>query len=104
MQNTNEILGEIKQAVLYIDENAEVILFGSRARGDYHEESDWDIIVLTDKDQNDRAYKRTIRHSFLSIEIMYGIAISALIRNRSFWNSLNITTLYEEIKKDGMLL
>ncbi len=27
-----------------------VILFGSRARGDFDEESDWDVLVLADKD------------------------------------------------------
>ena len=26
--------------------NAKVILFGSQARGDYHEGSDWDILIL----------------------------------------------------------
>ncbi len=29
--------------------NAKVILFGSQARGDYHEGSDWDILILLDK-------------------------------------------------------
>ena len=30
--------------------NAKVILFGSRARGDWHNGSDWDVLVLLDKD------------------------------------------------------
>lgn len=28
-----------------------VLLFGSRARGDEHEDSDWDVLVLLDKDR-----------------------------------------------------
>jgi predicted nucleotidyltransferase len=28
----------------------EIIVFGSRARGDYHKESDWDFLVVTDQD------------------------------------------------------
>ena len=36
-------LNKIKEQVLKEDENASVILFGSRARGDYREDSDWDI-------------------------------------------------------------
>ncbi len=42
-------LNKIKEQVSKEDENASVILFGSRARGDYREDSDWDILVLTKK-------------------------------------------------------
>ena len=31
--------------------NSEVILFGSQARGDAHEGSDWDVLILLDKDR-----------------------------------------------------
>ena len=30
-------------------ENGKIILFGSQARGDAHENSDWDILVLLDR-------------------------------------------------------
>ncbi len=30
---------------------SEVILFGSRARGDAREDSDWDVLILLDKDR-----------------------------------------------------
>jgi uncharacterized protein len=33
----------IKQAILEIDPSAQVILFGSRARGNASPQSDWDI-------------------------------------------------------------
>ncbi|TKK70312.1 nucleotidyltransferase domain-containing protein [Ilyomonas limi] len=45
-----EILATIKEKVLSIVPNAKVMLFGSRARGDWHEESDWDILVLTEQE------------------------------------------------------
>lgn len=37
------ILGEHKIKVL------KIILFGSRARGDYKERSDWDLLIVVDK-------------------------------------------------------
>lgn len=53
MTNNSEILEEIKRVVLQVDFDAEVVLFGSRARGDFHEESDWDLLVLVDKEESD---------------------------------------------------
>lgn|SRR5690348_8100137 len=44
-----EILATIKERVLSVVPDARVMLFGSRARGDWHEESDWDILVLTEQ-------------------------------------------------------
>ncbi|WP_461102555.1 nucleotidyltransferase domain-containing protein [Spirosoma koreense] len=42
---TNEqFLQEVKRSVMAIDPNAEVWLFGSRARGDAREDSDWDFL------------------------------------------------------------
>jgi len=37
----------IRKNVDEIDDNAEIILYGSRARGDERQDSDWDILVLT---------------------------------------------------------
>jgi len=45
---TKKVAKLIRQAVNQVDDMAEVILFGSRARGDEHQGSDWDILVLTD--------------------------------------------------------
>ena len=41
------IAQQVKATVRQIDPQAEVILFGSRARGDARKDSDWDFLVLT---------------------------------------------------------
>ena len=41
------MMQRIKQNVLEVDPQAEVWLYGSRARGTANEESDWDVLVLT---------------------------------------------------------
>ena len=45
---THNISRLIRKNVNEIDDNAEIILYGSRARGDERIDSDWDILVLTD--------------------------------------------------------
>lgn len=37
-----------------IPSGSKAILFGSRARGDAHQDSDWDILILLDKDHLDQ--------------------------------------------------
>jgi predicted nucleotidyltransferase len=45
---THNISRLIRKNVNEIDDNAEIILYGSRARDDERIDSDWDILVLTD--------------------------------------------------------
>src|SRR3954464_13388461 len=45
-----EILSAIKEREQSVIPDAKVMLFGSRARGDWHEESDWDILLLTEQE------------------------------------------------------
>jgi len=46
-ETQNNIISLIKQKVRETDPSAEIILYGSRARGDEKEFSDWDILILT---------------------------------------------------------
>ena len=67
-KKNNEILQEIKKAVLSVDSGAEVILFGSMARGDNEEESVWDILILTDN-KVDAQMKSLFGKALLQVEL-----------------------------------
>ena len=47
-QDINKEIQSLKRQKL---PNERVILFGSQARGDAHEDSDWDLLVLINKDK-----------------------------------------------------
>ena len=104
MNNKEQILQEIKQAVLSVDPQAQVVLFGSRARGDYLEESDWDVLVLVDKEERDYKFKDKIRDVLFELELKTGTVISSITKNRVFWEDISVTPLYKEIEKDGVQL
>ena len=54
MKNTKElVLAKIKETLLQVAPGAKVILFGSRARNDARSDSDWDILILVDKNKLD---------------------------------------------------
>ena len=104
MERKNKILSEIKKAVLSVDSSAEVILFGSMARGDYKDDSDWDILILTNN-KADRNYSRSLMKKLLLIELDKNIGISTIVRNKKDWQKIySITPFYNEIQKDGVVL
>jgi len=48
----NQILENIRTLKRQILPNEKLILFGSQARGDAHEDSDWDLLVLLNKNES----------------------------------------------------
>ncbi len=68
---TKNITRLIKKCISDIDPNAQVILFGSRARGDERAESDWDLLVLTDYPV-DLEKERQFRNHLYDLELETG--------------------------------
>ena len=49
-----QMINHIKQtAARVLPKGSTLYLYGSRARGDYHEDSDWDLLLLIDKPKLD---------------------------------------------------
>ena len=103
MENQKEFLEAIKQVVLSFDEKAEVILYGSRVRGDYREDSDWDVLVLTDavlgmEDENN------MRDKIFELELKYTQPVSTIIVDRAQWEKLSKTGFFENVTNEGMVI
>lgn len=97
-----DIANKIKQAVRSINSTAEVILYGSRARGDAGINSDWDILILLDEPVN-MAEELTIRERIYEIELEYEVAISIFIYSKNDWSKIQkITPFYENVEKEGI--
>jgi uncharacterized protein len=95
----------ITRRIKELDRDAEVILYGSHARGQARKDSDWDILVLLDKDNVTLAIEQQYRHHLLDVELQIGEAISVFVRSRSIWESkYKITPLYKSIKTEGVQL
>jgi predicted nucleotidyltransferase len=98
------ILGKVKELVKATDPEAEVILFGSRARGDAREDSDWDILILTPKAVNLKV-EQTFRHKLFELELEYGQAISTFVYSKADWNGKHrATPFYHSVEKEGILI
>jgi len=79
-----EILSTIKTLVKEEIPDAKVYLFGSRATGKVHEESDWDILVIT-RLIVDKNLKRKVRNKIHSITLSIFSFIDLIIVNEKEW-------------------
>jgi uncharacterized protein len=96
------VLSRIKNLVREVDPTADVILYGSRARGDEHQESDWDLLILVDS-KTDLDYESVFRHRLYEIELDLGEAFSVSVYNKNEWRSNHwMTPLYQNINKEGL--
>ena len=103
--NREELLKQIGQTVREVEPNAEIILYGSRSRGDAVLESDWDLLVLVDGHVSDKRLDR-IRHRLYEVEWESGEVISSIVRNREEWNSdlYQAMPFYQRVEQEGIRL
>ncbi len=104
MKLENNITQRVKDTVLKVDKNAQVILFGSHARGEAKPDSDWDFLVLTNQIAS-AEFKRVLWDEITELELEVNQVISTLIYNEDQWESLyKITPLYKSIRREGLKL
>ncbi len=98
-----QLLSEIKRVILLHEPGAEIILYGSHARGDYHTDSDMDILILLDKEKVTHDDEKKISHQLYDLELNTNQVISPLVRPKKTWyKKYPNTALFINIKKEGI--
>ena len=101
-KKTKHISTLIKQAVGRIDSNAQIILYGSRARGTERVDSDWDILILTDYPV-DIVKERVFRNALYDLELETGEPFSVFVYSKIDWDTkLIITPFYVNVTNEGV--
>jgi len=105
MNQNQTITKKVKEIVHRYDSQADIIFFGSRARGDYHEESDWDFLILSSLPVSEEL-KSNIRRDILEeIEWKTFEVIQTIWHNKKEWeNEYVVTNIYESIKEEGIIV
>ena len=105
MNNRQQIvLARIKKQVKEIDPLADVILYGSRARGDSRPDSDWDILILVNSPA-DIETEKVFRHKLYDVELDLGEAVSTYVYNKQEWNTKYwMTPLFKNISSEGIVI
>ncbi|MCC5945882.1 MAG: nucleotidyltransferase domain-containing protein [Bernardetiaceae bacterium] len=99
----NHWLKQLKKELQNIEPTAELILYGSRARGTAQKDSDWDLLLLTDKSKLSHAEESQLRLPVFLQELELAEVLSLHIFNKKEWhNKFSITPFYENIQKEGV--
>ncbi len=100
-----ELLKRVKSAVQALEPEAEVILYGSRARGTARADSDWDFLILL-PEPVDRGLEMRIKDCLYDIELETDTVLSSIIRGKQEWLSrrYEVVPLRQEIERDGMVV
>ena len=100
-----DTIERIKAATARFAPQAEVILFGSQARGTAHAESDWDLLVLLDQPSVPFKKEIEIMDQFYDLSLETDAVLVPLIYAKSEWyGKYSITPLFENIQKEGIRL
>ncbi|MHB8278985.1 MAG: nucleotidyltransferase family protein [Candidatus Humimicrobiaceae bacterium] len=102
-KNEVDALRELKSMFTNKFDGVDLILYGSKARGDFAEFSDLDVLVLTGTEVNNDLEEKIFNFSF-KIELKYDVIFGIVVYSKVFWNSIigNSMPLHWNIDKEGI--
>jgi len=100
--NEHKAIKEFKEKIVNKFKFTEIVLFGSKARGNYDNNSDIDILVLLSEESNISIEEEIFDIGF-DIEIKYDVILGILVHSKAFWNSKgSLMPIHKEIERDGI--
>lgn len=87
-----------------VPKGAEVILFGSQARGDARRDSDWDVLILLDKDRITSQDIDDYSYPLCELGWSFNEIINALLFTKKDWNRDIASPFHQNVTEDGIRL
>ncbi|MDH7553063.1 MAG: nucleotidyltransferase domain-containing protein [Spirochaetota bacterium] len=103
-ENERQAILELKKIIQMHYPDAELILFGSKARGDSSNDSDIDILMLLDGSVDDYVRENIFNVAY-QIELKYDVVFGIIVEAKMLWYSdkAKYIPLYDSIQKDGVI-
>lgn len=99
ISSIRKLLGKI------LPKNASAFLFGSQARGDNRQDSDWDILIILDKNGPlEIAEIGKITFPIYEFAANIGIEINPVVYTGSEWSRRSFTPFYKNVTTDQIRL
>lgn len=98
----NEMECQLKK--IYGNKLKKIILYGSYARNDQNKESDMDIMILLDANDDEiKQYREQVLDMVVDLTTQYGIVISTIENNAAyFYNWVEDIPFFSKVKEEGV--
>lgn len=101
----SQMLNHIKQtAASILPKGSMLYLYGSRARGDYHEDSDWDLLLLLDKPKLEHDDFEKYSYPFVLMGWGFGEDIRPHAYTKDEWFNGPHAMFYYHVEEDKEVL
>ncbi|HBB93139.1 MAG TPA: nucleotidyltransferase domain-containing protein [Bacteroidales bacterium] len=101
MTKRENILSLVKNRIKEIDPDSRILLFGSRARGESHPDSDWDFLILSNRTV-DRDFQNRIYDTLFEAELETDEVLTGVVQNLTIWDDLKMTSFYQNVLQEGI--
>ena len=99
------MIERIRDNVHEVDPRAEVWLYGSRARNEHHAESDWDVLVLSPKDELSFEEEELFLDNMCHLMVETGQAIHLFAYGKRDWHTRHsVTPFYQHVEAEAVRL
>ena len=99
-----DVLYQIQQLGRQVlPEDAHLLLYGSRARGDYHEGSDWDLLILLNRPQEASDFQNIV-YPIMELGFDMGEYFSVQTYSQQEWDSISFLPYYKNVEQDKIVL
>jgi len=101
----SQVIDNIRQvAASVLPKGSTLYLYGSRARGDWNDDSDWDLLVLLDKPKRERTDWDNYAWPFNEMGFDIGELIMARTFTKNDWFNGPHTMFYFNVEEDKEIL
>ena len=103
--NRLQVIDSIKQvAARVLPKGSTLYLYGSRARGDYHDDSDWDLLLLVDKPKLKLSERENMEFPFTEKGWEIGEDLSARAFTKEEWYNGPRSLFFYNVEEDKELI
>ena len=99
------VIDSIKQSLLLnLPSGSHALLYGSRARGDARPDSDWDILIILDKEKLLPEDYDTVSYPLRKLGWEIGEYINPIMYTAKEWEENSFTPFYHNVINDAIPL